>query len=84
MSRNIDRRVEVLFPIENPTLRQDIYDNILKVYLQDTSNGHILQADGTYVPTRNLVEDTMELFSAQEWLLNGRVTLQHQVDLPTN
>src|SRR5690606_13032164 len=50
MPRNIDRRVEVMFPVENPALRADILENILEVQLRDKAKGHMLQADGTYVP----------------------------------
>lgn len=72
MPRNIDRRVEVLFPIENPEMRQDIVQNILNVYLNDTEKGYILQADGHYVPRKNLVTEAELLFNSQTWLLNGR------------
>ena len=82
MPRNIDRRVEVLYPVEDPTLRREVLDNILKTYLDDTEKGHRLTADGTYVPARDFVENGEPLFNSQEWLLNGRVTLQHQVDIP--
>ncbi len=43
MPRNIDRRVEVLFPIEDPALLQNILDNVLQIYLQDTAKAHVLQ-----------------------------------------
>jgi polyphosphate kinase len=82
MPRNIDRRVEVLYPVEDPTLRQEIIDNILQIYLKDTEMGHRLIADGTYLPAHDFVEDGDAPFNSQEWLLNGRVTLQHQVDVP--
>jgi polyphosphate kinase len=86
MPRNIDRRVEVLFPIEDPTLRQEIYENVLQVYLKDTAKGHLLQPDGSYVHAQTMIDDdSEELFSSQEWLLNGRITLQRllEVDIPT-
>jgi polyphosphate kinase len=83
MPRNIDRRVEVLFPVNDPTLRQEIVDNILHIYLSDTESGYLLQADGTYLPVRDSIEEEdVALFNSQEWLLNGRVTLQYQVDVP--
>jgi polyphosphate kinase len=82
MPRNIDRRVEVLFPVDNPILRQEILENILEVYLKDTERCHILDADGVYRPAREMVENQADLFSSQEWLLNGRITLQRAVDEP--
>ncbi|MGB3714182.1 MAG: polyphosphate kinase 1, partial [Candidatus Promineifilaceae bacterium] len=82
MPRNIDRRVEVLFPIDDPILRTEILENILEVYLKDTEKGHILTADGTYKPAREVLENRDDLFSSQEWMLNGRITLQHAVEEP--
>ena len=81
MPRNIDRRVEVLFPVHDAILRQEILDNILSVYLRDTENGYELQADGSY---ERRLEPALEgplPFSSQEWFLNGRITLQGQVDV---
>ncbi len=80
MPRNIDRRVEVLFPIDDPILRKEILENILEVYLKDTEKGHILDADGTYKPAREGLDNQEELFSSQKWLLNGRITLQYAVE----
>jgi polyphosphate kinase len=71
MPRNIDRRVEVLFPIEDSVMQKDIVHNILNAYLQDTAKAHMLQADGTYVRRSSLVEDE-PLFNSQLWFLNGR------------
>ncbi len=71
MPRNIDRRVEVMFPVENPGLRADILENILEVQLRDGAKGHMLQADGTYVPLSTLVEPEEELLNSQLWFLNG-------------
>jgi polyphosphate kinase len=76
MPRNIDRRVEVLFPVHDIILRKEIVDNILMVYLRDTKKGHELRADGTYVRRSQSATEESPLFNSQEWFLNGRVTLQ--------
>ena len=81
MPRNIDRRVEVLFPVEDPILRQEIVENILDVYLQDTEKSHRLQADGSYKRTSLSVPEDNETFDSQSWFLNGRVTLLHPSDI---
>lgn len=47
MNRNIDRRVELLFPIEDENAREKIM-NILDTSLRDTSRARILNSDGTY------------------------------------
>ena len=48
MERNLDRRVEVVFPIEDPVLAENIREVILPAYLRDNVNARELQADGSY------------------------------------
>lgn len=72
MPRNIDRRVEVLFPVENPTLRQRLLQNVLQVCLQDTEKAYVLQGDGRYVPRSTRRDDGEQLFSSQQWFLEHR------------
>jgi polyphosphate kinase len=81
MQRNIERRVEVLFPVHDDTLRREILDNLLLVYLRDTKKGYELLADGSYVRRGTLGPEWIKPFNSQEWFLNGRVTLQQQADL---
>lgn len=47
MPRNLERRVEIMFPVEKPELRTKLM-NILSTQLQDTVKAHILKHDGTY------------------------------------
>ena len=47
MPRNLDKRVEILFPVEDPNLKEAI-KHILQVELDDTIKARILQADGHY------------------------------------
>jgi polyphosphate kinase len=48
MPRNFHRRVELMFPIEDPPLRVRIIDRILAVVLSDNLKARELQSDGTY------------------------------------
>ncbi len=48
MPRNLERRVEILFPIEDAVLKEKVA-HILELELQDTKKAHIMQADGTYL-----------------------------------
>lgn len=48
MYRNLDRRVETLFPIEDSILKHKIRDQILAVYLKDNARARRLEPDGTY------------------------------------
>ena len=48
MPRNLDRRVEVITPIENPQLKKHLKDEFLSIYLRDNVKARELQADGSY------------------------------------
>jgi polyphosphate kinase len=49
MPRNLVRRVEVAFPIEDPAFKKEIVDEILPAFLKDRVKARELQPDGTYV-----------------------------------
>ncbi len=48
MPRNLERRVEIMFPVEDPDLRDKVM-HILDVQFRDNTKAHILQPDGEYV-----------------------------------
>ncbi len=48
MDRNLSRRVEVVFPVEQPDLKARLVDEILAVSLADNVKARLLQPDGTY------------------------------------
>jgi polyphosphate kinase len=70
MPRNLDRRVEVLFPVESPPLRTAIISTILPVQLNDTIKVRLLQSDGSYV--RKKPSADAPPLNAQTWLVNHR------------
>ncbi len=47
MPRNLDRRVEILFPVEEEEIKKSVY-HILEVELADNVKAHILNKDGQY------------------------------------
>jgi polyphosphate kinase len=49
MDRNLSRRVEVAFPVEQPDLKTRLIDEILAISLADTSKARVLKPDGNYV-----------------------------------
>lgn len=51
MSRNLDRRVEVCFPVEQPALRDRLM-NLLDLMLSDNSNARLHLPDGHYIPVK--------------------------------
>ena len=48
MPRNLNRRVELLFPVQDPELRGQIRDEILTSYLADNVKARRMMPDGTY------------------------------------
>ena len=48
MPRNLDRRVEVLFPIRDPTLVRHLRDEVLETYLRDNVRARRMRADGSF------------------------------------
>jgi polyphosphate kinase len=48
MQRNLDNRVEVLFPVEDSRIREHIVCDLLEAYLRDNVKARLLQPDGSY------------------------------------
>jgi polyphosphate kinase len=49
MRRNLDRRVEILFPVKDPALIARLKADALDIYFADNTHARDLQSDGTYV-----------------------------------
>lgn len=62
MPRNLERRVEILFPVLNAELKEKVL-HVLDVQLNDTQKAQFLQADGSY---HKLEKQGKELCNAQE------------------
>jgi polyphosphate kinase len=69
MSRNFFRRVEVLFPVEDPALRRRLIEEILPAELRDNEDARELQTDGTYAPPPRAAGE--EAFAAQRYFMTA-------------
>jgi polyphosphate kinase len=67
MQRNLDHRVETVFPIESEPLKQRILDEVLGIELADTAKAQILLTDGTY--QKVMPAPGMQPLSAQRWFM---------------
>jgi polyphosphate kinase len=69
MPRNLDRRVEVLTPIENPTVHQQVLQQIMVANLKDEAQSWTLDGEGRY--TRDPSWDNPSAFSAHEYFMTN-------------
>ena len=67
MPRNLNRRIEILFPIEDRKLKRRIREVILARYLEDDTAARVMQSDGSYV--REPSQDGKRHIKAQTWFL---------------
>jgi polyphosphate kinase len=68
MPRNLERRVEILFPVDDPRLRQAIVQDVLHIHLHDNVQARRLLSDGSY--ERLSAPPDTEGVNAQAWLLH--------------
>jgi polyphosphate kinase len=70
MPRNLNRRVELLFPVEDPALCRRLRYEILETYMRDNVKTRVMMADGRY--ERVYPSSEVEPINSQEWfILNG-------------
>ena len=74
MPRNLDRRVEILFPVENEHLKQEVI-HVLEIQLRDTLKAQIKQSDGTY---SKVDRRGKEALCAQDYFMEYAKSWQNQ------
>jgi polyphosphate kinase len=70
MPRNLDRRVEQLFPVEDACLRDALREHILSVHLKDNVQARRLLTDGSYERIRP--KDDQPELNSQLWMVENR------------
>lgn len=68
MQRNLDRRIEVTFPVEDKKLKDEVINKILSIYLKDNVKARELYPDGSYHFVKT--QDGTVKINSQEWLMN--------------
>jgi polyphosphate kinase len=82
MPRNLYERVEVMFPVKDPMLRNRVMHEILSAYLADSIKARVLRKDGNYVRAWQAARKRkapVPGFSAQDFLIGvaeGKQTIE--------
>ena len=81
MPRNLERRVEILFPVEKEALKEKVL-HILECQLSDTVKAHILKPDGTYdkVDKRGKALYNSQQAFCEEAVLEGKRQSKSQME----
>jgi polyphosphate kinase len=69
MPRNLSRRVEVLVPIQNPTVHRQVLNQIMVANLNDEQQTWLMHSDGTYERLRSRTPD--RAFSAHGYFMSN-------------
>ena len=77
MPRNLDKRVEITFPVEDETLKQEVID-ILKLQLADTLKAHILLPNGREYAKQDL--RGLEKIAAQDEFCKQAMNRKSKID----
>ncbi|NDJ85080.1 MAG: polyphosphate kinase 1 [Chloroflexi bacterium] len=67
MDRNLNRRVETIFPIESENIRTELHESLLKIQLADNVRARVLQSDGTW--QRLSPAEGEKPLDSQEWAI---------------
>lgn len=70
MPRNLNKRVEALFPVPDEKIKQTIIKSMLEVHLADTAKARELMPDGTY--RRLKLKEGERKMNSQLWLIKHR------------
>ena len=69
MPRNLNHRVEIVYPVEDPNAMEYLRDHVLQAYFQDECDTRVMESDGTY--KRLHAKDGHKPLGVQEWLMGN-------------
>jgi polyphosphate kinase len=72
MPRNLNRRVEVVFPVRDPKLIRHLRDEVLATYLADVVKARHMHANGSYLRSSN--RTAQDAVNSQQWLIDRVVS----------
>ena len=75
MPRNLYRRVETLFPVDDENIKTAIRDEILNVHLRDNVKARRMLPDGNY--KRVIPAENEKPLNSQEWMIKNRGVWHH-------
>jgi len=78
MQRNLDRRVEIAFPVEDEKLKLTLKRTLLRITLLDNVKARILKPDMAYEFVH--VDEGQKNINTQEWLMNHTIKVSGTVD----
>ena len=70
MPRNLNRRIEILFPVLDPDIKTTILQTLLPLHMRDNVRAWVMESSGVY--TRRTHSPDHEVFDAQDWMLKHR------------
>jgi polyphosphate kinase len=71
MPRNLNRRVELVFPVQDPKLVRHLRDELLATYLDEVVKARHMNSDGTY--SRDPRHANRRELNSQEWFIKEAV-----------
>lgn len=82
MPRNLERRVEIMFPVEDDKLRNKLW-HILDLELRDTEKAHVMDENGIYVKQAALLSEgdkkinSQKIFADEAYEASGKLSIQN-------
>jgi polyphosphate kinase len=68
MPRNLNRRVEVVFPVRDPKMIRHFRDQVLATYLADRTKARHMQSNGSYLRSPNRAGE--QAVNSQQWFID--------------